>query len=315
MNSICNLGMTKENNEIKLSPSGIMKIQSDAMDWFRVKVKKEQKMVQSPAMAIGSAFDNMVKVWLWKEIMGKDVPDAGSSVELQGEEREKVLADATRLFAFYRDSGALANLVQEIEMRQKDHQIGLVMENWIEYNLDLGDNIFLPLCGRPDLAFWLKCQKLFVLDFKVNGYYSKSNTSPRPGYTICRDINGKTSRYKNFVAGDYCGITYNTLYNMEDVNEEWALQTLCYYWMLKAKLTGNVKVVAEENLIAGIDQLIGVGCNRISSFRGKISPVYQQTLTDKLKVIVLKWDSFIEDLEKAYNDPKLRWLEQLGDRG
>lgn len=304
MNKIANLGFNKEAAvpEFKMSPSSIKTIQDNPMDWYMQKIKKIKLFEQTIPMAVGSAFDDEIKRWLWKEFKGQDIPEgkAGSSIELKGSDRDEALRIGKEIFNFYKNSGALTWLVQEIEMRDKEHKFGIVMEDWAEGLLDLGDGIMLPLCGKPDLAFWLQCQKLFVLDWKCNGIMSSRTTSPKKGYTVCRDKNGHLSRYKEYLPGEYCGIQYNKLYKIEDVSEEWAFQILCYNWLLKGKTTGDYKIKVEE-IVGGIDQILGPGCSRISSFRGQVGEDFQKKKIAELKLLVLGWDKMIEDCEAQYN--------------
>jgi hypothetical protein len=271
------------------------------MDWYLSKVKKIKVFEQTLPMAVGSAFDDEIKRWLWKEFKGQDLPEgqAGSSIEVKGEQRDQAIAAGKEVLKFYKDSGALTWLVQEIEMRDKEHKFGVIMESWCEGTLDLGDGIMLPLCGKPDLAFWLNCGKIFVLDWKVNGYCSSRTTSPKKGYTVCRDKYGHLSRYKEYLPGEYCGIQYNKLFMMEDIDETWAFQILCYNWLLKGMLSGDWAVKVED-IVGGIDQILGPGCSRISSFRGQISESYQIRAISELKMLVMGWDKMIEDLEKQY---------------
>jgi hypothetical protein len=69
--------------------------------------------------------------------------------------------------------------------------------------------------------------------------------------------------------------------------------------MLKGMLTGDWVIKVEE-IVGGIDQILGPGCSRVSSFRGQVGESYQLRMISELKLLVMGWDKMIEDLDRQY---------------
>lgn len=272
-----------------LSPTSISLWTKDIEEFYlrylsSVRVPREP---QTLPMAIGSAFDAYVKNYLHEKLFGK-AATAGSEYEkdyIFENQVEKHNWDWARengeyLFNEYRKAGCLADLMLEL-----GSSIGKVrFEFKIEDTID-----GVPLLGKPDLFYINKEGARVVLDFKVNGYCSKWNTSPGKGFIKLRARGkGETSGYSKVTSHRDCalvmvqGVLINAAIHLEDVNSSWADQLSIYSWLLG-------EPVGSESVIVGIDQICGNPDHknglRFASHRLRISPEWQYNLLELAKQI------------------------------
>lgn len=159
------------------------------------------KLQQTKPMAVGSAFDAIVKEYIRVNLGLPVGGDLWAQVEVPGME-----GIGKMIFEKYKASGALADLMLEID-RAGD----------LRYEFDLKGNTpkGVPIQGKPDLAWGNR-----IIDWKVNGFLS--NASPKPGYVLDRST-GKCHKDAIVVQGiNVAG----------KIDRSWGIQLRTYGWLL-----------------------------------------------------------------------------------
>lgn len=304
-----------------LSPSSIMKFDDDRREWFLQYIadNKPPKIPQTKPMSIGSAFDAWVKSYIVERLFGKDYMNGQfewqTIFELQVESHNRDWAKLHSAHAFncYKEAGAMADLMLELEQAQGEPRMEFTVEGKIgpnEYN-------FL---GKPDLYFINKQGRPVIRDWKVNGYCSKYAKSPTKGFVLCRDgWKGKTSR-SHMTSHKECkieivdGVKVNIAQPFENWEYTWALQLSIYGWLLGEKIGAD--------FIVGIEQLVCKDGNsegtqfpeiRIASHCGMISEGFQRSIYEKAKIIWTAIESghIFTDLSYQDNLEMIKDLEGL----
>lgn len=235
---------------------------------------------QTPAMALGSGFDAFVKASLYEHFYGKNKDYALTNLfNTQVEEHvyEKVYNHSADLFILYKRSGAYQLLLKELEAwgAPPRFEVGI--------NRVIGG---VPIYGKPDLYFINKLGIKIIYDWKVNGYFSASNTSPMKGYTWCWDPTKGICAHKTCEPCDYYGVTINKQFFMEDCDKKWADQLAMYSWLM-----GNP--VGSTRCVFGIDQIVGRPEKlRICRHRLRISPEWQLDLLARLQTA---WHAIVNE--------------------
>lgn len=258
---------------------------------------------QTEPMAVGSAFDALVKCHLYKELVGKKDPrfDEITMFEAQVEPARRQVAwrDGQTCMDFYKSCGALAELLDEMKGCLGDPRFEIEVRGDLTYK---GRTV--PFLGKPDLFFMNPAGGHIILDFKVNGFYSKWPQSPHKGYI--RLFPG-LFQHQDCVQCDHYGMKVNKLYSLNMMNVEWAAQLSIYAWLC------GVDVGAD--FVAGIDQF---ACNtkksialytpeiRVAQHRTLIDKDFQQELFGKAADAweIITSDHIFRDM--TYADSKLR---------
>lgn len=267
-----------------LSPSGLSTFEKNREEFYirYVAEHKPPRPAQTAPMSIGSAFDAFVKSYIHHALFGNDgggVYDLESLFEDQvaEEHRDTAWDAAVELFGRYRKCGAMADLMVELQTSASEPRF--------EFEIK-GEVSGMTLLGKPDLFFVNRYGSHVILDWKVNGYYSKSNTSPAPGYVKIRDtwtgMDGIKQGRNNMLPHpkaeiiEHNGLQINAQY-LNDCQSYWADQLATYAWLLGAP-------IGSENLIVGIEQIVCNGIKtRVASHRSRIEQEYQEALVDRYR--------------------------------
>jgi hypothetical protein len=247
---------------------------------------KAKRPKQLQVMSIGSAFDSRCKAYLSAALCGGNEKELfvqlfESSVEPHN--RDWAMKESKQLFEWYKQSGALADLVLELTGFQAEPKFEFSVNRTVIERAVHTENasIAIPLTGKPDCYFVNVENAKVIIDWKVNGYCSQA--SPLAGYVRCRDLTG-------FNEGTYRGTTtlkYKGIYLGYGVPLKplWNDQLIIYSWMLG---TGEVSFDPEE-WIFGIEQL---ACKlaapdqnkrlRVAAFRVGRDPGAARTLWERL---------------------------------
>lgn len=254
-----------------LSPSGISLYRQD-LEAFYLRYlagdKRGPDDPQSQAMAAGSAFDAYAKSYIYEALFGKghdpryqfeNIFDA--QVEQQWRDWGKL--HGMYIFETYRKSGALADLMLDLQQAVAEPKFEIeimgVINSRRQPKMSVVDNPEdtnrnVVLLGRPDVFYINKFGSHVIVDWKVNGYVSKYNISPVPGYIKVREPHkNKSGEYQIGKPHPDCQlINHNgTMINgkafLEERDVSWATQLSIYAW-----LSG---VEVGDDFIAGIDQI------------------------------------------------------------
>lgn len=245
---------------------------------------------QTEPMSVGSAFDAYVK-WEISQALGIEC-DKDALFEEQVEKQHWDFARGAGEVCMeaYKISGALADVLTLLG-KADDVDMDLVGEGTIS----VGDGTCV-LLGKPDLKFMINGNPV-MLDWKVNGYCSKSNTSPRRGFMLCRDgWVGKQSRshgtsHKEALVADIAGVRCNVCEPFEDLYPEWAMQVAPYGWMCGIPVGQDHPAIIHQ-LACGPNGI------RIAQHAGIIGSAYQNALAAEYC-----------DLWRIVNDPYSHWTD------
>lgn len=226
------------------------------------------KIPQSKPMSVGAAFDVEVKAAISAELGIEMDREAAFAKQVEEHNSEWAAVAGRACWEAYKKCGAYAEILTEIEGTPR-------MEDRIKGNVK-----GVPLQGIPDLLFRTKGGGHVVLDWKVNGYCSKSGVSPEKGYIKIRDTefsNKHGTAHPDAVIASVKGISVNVATTLDILNREWAVQLAIYAWILGEPIGGD--------FIVGIDQLV---CRppgpriRVAKHRLLLDSGFQNHLADDL---------------------------------
>lgn len=227
---------------------------------------------QTKAMALGSGFDAFVKSSLHKHFYGdSEEYELTRLFNSQVDEHlwEEIYPLSEALFTTYTWSGAYDMLLQELEAWGSPPRFEVGAARMVGG---------VPIYGKPDLYFISTRNIKVIYDWKVNGYFSKSNTSPMKGYTWCWDNNtGEICQHKSCKLADFHGVPINTTFTMDQCDKKWADQLAMYSWIM-----GNQ--VGSTRCVFGIDQIVGRPEKlRICRHRLRMTSDWQLSLLKRLQ--------------------------------
>jgi len=285
-----------------LSPTSVSSFFNEPAEFYlqRLCDVRPPKFKQTKPMAIGSGFDAYVKCYLYEKLIGKKNPkfDTKNLLQEQIETEDPdlyswVVEEAAYVFICYKECGALAALMQDL---------GKGINTRVEATVR-GTVEGVPLLGKPDLSLRIREEgmtieqaltaDIFILDWKVNGYCSRSPVSPKKGYVTtrsCHQFRGLGREHREAELELKNGILYNKASCLSEIDKSWAAQTCTYAWLLGAK--------PGSNILCGIDQLAckpipeGRPWIRVASYRNFVSKDYQRILLKKYKEC---WDILTRD--------------------
>lgn len=311
---------------VYLSPTGIAKWLEGPEVYYKEYLADDRppREPQTKPMAIGSAFDAYVKSHLHEILFGKNndpkfTLDAIFEAQVEPHLRDWARGHGEYCFAQYKQAGALADLMLELEMAQGTPRFEFDIMGAIHgfregVTLPAGTDGTLTSCvlmGKPDVHFINKHGASIVLDFKVNGYCSKA--SPMPGYLRLRSA-GRTDlgSHKDCVPMTEQGMTINVGSYLERLNKPWARQLSIYAWML-GQTVG-------DRFILAIDQLAcdgskgGMPSIRIAEHRCLVSSRFQHETFLKACEIweVIHSDHIFRDMTKEESASRCRALDGVG---
>lgn len=287
-----------------ISPSGYMMYKRAPDKFFRVYLA-DTRMPITPAtkaMGVGSCFDVIVKNKLLKEL-GIIDQDAQEYPKDAGPE---AIAAGEHVFQVYQESGAYEDLLKDLRPCRVDPRF----EDKIVGTVDI-DGLGVPIGGLPDLYYYTPANQLVVLDWKVNGYYSKSTRSPNKGWVKLYSKKDKWIKKYGHSTSDYqvtdAGLV-NTKYPLEEVYKDWAIQLSMYAWCLGG-----------GQFTTRIEQIVGKPGKdkpelRVASHCNLVSEEFQQELRKDLHELWTRaHGNWFYDLSPAEAERKERLLNKMNE--
>jgi hypothetical protein len=280
-----------------LSPSSISTYRKDKREFYLryMCAERPPKLPQTAPMSVGSSFDAYVKGYISDKLFGiKGEFERLFEKGVETQNRDFALVAGKHAFGCYIHTGALAALMMELERAVDTPH----MEFEVSGEICSGGSR-VPLKGFPDLRYRSKSGVQVILDWKVMGFCSTSNTSPWRGYMICRDMDGGTKTHKEFKGYDFSGLRVNVGGTMDSLIPMYAHQVCIYGWLLTNVCEGRDATF--EKFVAAIDQLVckgfdGTNVNtvdiRVASHRNIVTTVYQQALYAEIAMI---WEAVLAD--------------------
>ena len=267
-----------------LSPSSIRTWEEDRSEFYLRYLADERppRMPQTRPMAVGAAFDAFIKSKLVADLFGEKRPqfELKTIFEAQVEphNRDWARLAGAHVYTQYVKSGALTDLMLELSHAIHEPRFELTVTDEVA----IGETVPVPLLGKPDVYFITRGGEHVIYDWKVNGYCSKSPTSPKPGYIMLRGEGRNCGKaHKSAQVINKGGIDVNVNHPINTVAADWATQLAIYSWILGESVGAQ--------FIAGIDQIVGGGmvdaaCPllRFATHRGHISADWQKDLASRI---------------------------------
>jgi len=267
-----------------LSPSALGKWEFDREEFYKHYLCDTRLFnePQSPAMAVGSAFDAYVKSALHRQLFGESNSmyslDVLMCAQVDEAIRDWARTAGRHAFNCYQYSGAYDELLNELNLAVGDPQFEFTVQGVIGG---------VPLRGKPDCRFVHQGGAHVMLDWKVSGYCSNRTTSPKKLYAMVRDGQhmAKPSRNDGKPHADYKPLSFKGLtigsHYLEEVNPDWADQLAIYGWMVGEE-PGAVDMVARIDQLA-CKPAAPVPCVRVANHRARISSEWQMKLVSRLQ--------------------------------
>lgn len=290
-----------------LSPSAISLWDKDREEYYLKYLadNRPPKIAQTLPMSIGSSFDAYVKNYIVKRLRGTVPPEFEFNTifeqQVETQNRDWAKLHGAHAFSCYKESGALADLMLELERASEEPRFEFTVEGDITHSSIVSG---VPLLGKPDCYFVSAEGAHIIVDWKVNGYCAKRNKSPAKGYVMCRDgwVADKQSRSHNKTHKDaqilmIGGIMVNVAHFFEDIDASWAAQLCIYAWMLGEEVGANFIICIEQLACAPNGDFPRV---RIASHRARPSEQFQLELIKKAWTIweALQTNHIFNDVSK-----------------
>lgn len=284
-----------------LSPSGLGIFEQNTREYYKryLTPVKIPRFPQTKPMSVGSAFDAYVKVHI-VDILIPENPPEGFTVEKLLEKQvephnlEWAREHGKKVFDFYCESGALADLMEDL------FKSAIVPRFEFEINAEIEG---VPIFGYPDCFYLIELMKS-ILDWKVTGYCSKNGAKPKPHWIKCRPVGAaKTDRHKKANVIDYKGVEINIgCTGLEETDKVWATQQCLYAWGLGAEIGSKFLCTLEQLCY----QPAGP---KVYTYRAPIGKEFQFALVERLKTawkIINSGHIFRDFSEKESHDEQKR---------
>lgn len=291
-----------------LSYSALSLYESDIDEYvirYLVDDRPDREQQGMPA-GVGSAFDARVKAHLYEHTYGPGyMPelysyDALFEKQVEPQNRDFCKPAGDYVFECYKISGMLERFRAMADKSVVPPQYEFTLEKTVGG---------VPLLGKPDGMIRIPYKDstvLIVLDWKVNGYCSKSAVSPTPGFLLCMDgyvapkqsaSNGTT--HKNATVSEFKGVNIGG--NLEDSSEQWASQLTGYAWTLDAEI-GSGDVVFMIHQCVAKPRPDTTPLLRFAEFAGPVRKPYQDFLLKRYQKL---WSA----IEAEHIYPELSLVE------
>lgn len=301
-----------------LSPSSLSLFYQNRKDFYlRYLADKKVPSYQSQAMSVGSAFDAYVKSALYKRVHGENDAytfDALFTDSVEPHNRDFAKTAGKVCFDAYKKSGAYLDLLNMLLTSGLTSRFEFELRGAVTDPKYQGQLEHITLLGKPDLHLVNAQDARVTLDWKVNGYCSDSNTSPKPGYSMIRDgWEGKASRGSNQPHKDACvimtkGVMLNVNTTLEKIDRDWADQLSIYSWLCGAPI-GSDFIVAIDQLVSGPNGI------RIAEIRVTVSREHQEGLVKRINYCwgLLQSGHIFDDRSREDSDLYCKSLEIVSD--
>lgn len=304
-----------------LSPSSISKYREDKVEFYLTYLAdiRAPRFPQTLPMSVGSSFDAFVKSFLHKALFGDNDPkfDLQTLFEAQVEPQNRDWAwkNGQQAFNCYKNSGALSDLMLDLQGSICDPRFEIEVRGTVEGHREGITKQFsdLVLLGKPDVYYINRENCPVILDFKVNGWCSRSAVSPLKGYIRIRsgsNVSIVGGPHKDCIPMSHRGSYINCAYYLEDLEDSWASQLAIYGWLCGAPVGSD--------FITAIDQMVCKPTKteypevRVAAHRLRIKSDYQWKLLAEAQEIweTVHSDHFFRDLSLEDSKNKCDSLEK-----
>lgn len=228
-------------------------------------------------MAVGSAFDAYVKSFLHEKLIGKDSKFEFKTLfeaQVDPHNRDEALIAGKTVYDHYHRHGALVDILRDLEGTVGKPRFETSIDGYVDcVSVKVGA---VPLLGKPDIYFLTPTGARIIFDWKVTGYYSNTNYSPKPGYIRCLP---KREPHKNAFVMTHDGFSINVATPLDKVNPDWAAQLSIYAWLL-GQSVGSKFIVAIDEVVCNKNWMDERDI-RIAQHRALVSTEFQYELFGK----------------------------------
>lgn len=294
-----------------ISPTALQTWEKNPEDYYLNYLAeiRPPRIAQTQPMSVGAAFDAYIKSYFHETLFGKNHKDSNLfefqtifESQVEPHNRDWALENGKYAFECYRISGAMSDLLLTLQAAISEPRFEFTIEGTV------GD---VPLLGKPDVYFIHKNGKPIILDWKVNGYCSKSPKSPEKGYVNVRDgwvgtpSRGSNRTHKDAFVINIDGIRVNVAIPLEQINTDWAVQTSTYAWLCGAQI-GEQFIVAIDQLCCSPGKKI-----RVAEHRCTISAPFQLGVVNRYKSLweTIHSDHILRSLSKEDSKRRCEMLE------
>lgn len=267
-----------------ISPSGVSKFRKDPETFYLRYLASHASGddAQTQAMAIGSAFDAYAKSYITEKLFGKGHDPKYEfrtifEAQVSPQWRDWAIIHGMYVFEAYKKAGVLADLLLDLQQAVNVPKFeidvtGVINDQREGRTIVHGGVTFL---GKPDVFYINKYGTHVIVDWKVNGYLSKTAKSPMPGYIRLRADKNKTGHHiGKCVPKMHNGTLINGAISLHELDIDWATQLTIYAWLCGCSVG--------EDFVAGIDQVCCAPTGtefpdiRFAEHRMRISTQFQQ---------------------------------------
>jgi hypothetical protein len=302
-----------------LSPTSIALADKD-MEAYYVRYLSDNKPPRDPQtqpMSIGSAFDAYVKSFLYERLIGKNPEYELRTLfesQVQSHNRDWAWVHGEHCFNLYRESGALADLLIELNQAISEPVFEIKLEGVLQLNPESPPVNFL---GKPDIYYINETGTPIIIDWKVNGWCSNSPISPKRGYM--KLLHGSNDRsldkqhHRDCFPMKVNGMMINAGLKLNDIEKKWAAQTSIYAWLCGAPIGSD--------FIAGIDQVVCKPVGRrfpevkFAKHRLQVEKAFQLDLYSKAATLweTIHSDHILKDRSKSESQARCSALDVAFD--
>lgn len=299
-----------------LSPTSLKLFYTDRNAYYSTYLAdfKTARPPQTQPMAAGSAFDAYVKSFLVERLLGKCPPEFEKETILQMQVEAHNLDWAREhgqiIFNAYHKQGALADILLDLQ--------GAVGRPRFEASVEapIGNrsisHLDVPLLGKPDIYFINKQGARIIFDWKVNGYCSNYNVSPKPGYVRLRTTdknNGQQHPSATCLAVN--GVKISVSHPLDTVEVDWAAQLSIYAWLLGEEIGANF-IVAIDQIACSNDGLFNK-VFRIAQHRSIVTEEFQRKVFGALAKAwdIIQSGHIFDDLSRMESDLHCQQLDAM----
>lgn len=269
---------------------------------------------QTQPMSIGSSLDAYVKSALHEAIFGKGADPRFEfqtifESQVEPHNRDWALDHGLYCFEFYKNSGAYFDLLADLLKASNSPRFEFEIKGIV--STKLGDeDTSLILSGKPDVFYVNKDGHPIILDFKVNGWCSKSAVSPKPGYLRLRDGSGTNAgSHKAATIKTRGGVSYSAGHPLETVDKAWARQLAIYGWLLGEEVGNEFFTFIDQFVCKPVGEKYPVV--RVAEHRTFVSEAFQRQVYEDAKLLwqAIKTGHIFLDRSRTASDQLCRTLD------
>jgi hypothetical protein len=303
-----------------LSFSGMTQFFSDRDEYFLRYIAKNRppRAPQGEPASVGSAFDARVKSELYERYYGAGYKPEKYSFEAlflkQVDEERRDFARDRGIYVYesYVKSGMYKRFTDVFDLAVEPPKFEFKVQKTVGG---------VPFLGLPDGHAKLASGRSVIADWKVNGFCSKSNTSPNKGYAKCLD--GYTAKkpsksheqsHKEHVAFMLDGIEISEHF-MEDVEEKWASQTTGYGWCLDCPVGNEDTIYMIHQCVAKPLPSGAMPLLRFADFRARTRKPFQEMLMKNYQRVwkAVSTGHIYDEMSKQNSDKEVARMHDLAE--